>query len=193
MSDPVPFKTVVPFIARFTLNKVPVTDALGVIYIYRLSDFKYWNDVSGLWEVPRVSNDMNEISETNQTGDWIYNFDTAVAGALQTDEYIIEMVDSAVAKSDNTIERLSQTVGGYLDLLIDDIKRVLALQHDNFVMDPLTYDINGSMVTGVVRAYETAANADTDNGVTGILYKYDITGVRTVEGFLGKYTQTRQM
>lgn len=189
MTAPTPFETVVPFIARFTLLDVPVTDATGVIFIYRLSDNMYWNGAT--WQGVRISVAMTEISEVQQTGDWRYNFDTAVGNS--SDEYVIEMVDSAVAKSDNIIERISLWVGSYIDPLIADIKRILGLDHDNIVVDATAISLNGKMTEGDVYIYDSASNATLDGRMpaTGLIFEYHIDAPLTVQGAFDTFTQIR--
>lgn len=177
------------FIARFTLAGVPVLDATGVIFIYRVSDKKYWN--GSTFVTTRVSNAMTEISEINQAGDWSYSFDNSVGNAI--DQYIVEIKDTAVGKSDNLIERLELAVGGYIDPIILDIKRLLGLNHENIVIEATAVAINGELTTGDVYLYDTPANATADGrtAITGLTDKYHIESPLTVEGKMTKFTQTK--
>jgi hypothetical protein len=171
------------------INGDGIANADLVLRIYRGNN-EYWTGAA--WQAAPFDLPMTEIDEVNHKGTWKYDFDTTPHNT--TDDYFFEVIDnSGNAINQFEIDAFTVSDSGDLANIEADVKRLLALNHDNFVMDPLTYDANGSMLTGVVRAYDSKANADADDGVTGLLYTYDITGERTGAGYLGKYTQTRTL
>ena len=72
------------------------------------------------------------------------------------------------------------------------LNKTLGLMFENSVMEPLTFQDDGNgnkiMVTGEQRVYNSKANAETDDGVTGLDAKYSITQAH-VGDKLTKYTQ----
>lgn len=114
MSEPVPFGTVEPFEANYTLAGVPILNATGVTFIRRNSDNKYLN-VSDLWQDARVSRVASEVGETNSAGDWRFLFDTSLG--LASDIYKVENVDTS-GNSDNPQEAIEFKVGFQTDSIL---------------------------------------------------------------------------
>ena len=184
------FNKTTTFITRFTSAGVPILTATGKIYIYRNSDKQYL--VGGSWQVVRATSTMIKISDTNQPGQWRFEFDNTVDSALSIDQYVIEMVDDS-GNSDNPINLLEMYVGGYIDPIVADIKRLLGLEHDNFVTEATAISLNGKMTQGDVYIYDSAVNATADIRTTpgGLIYQYHIEAPLTVSGNFDKFTQTR--
>ena len=187
--------------------KVPITTATGKLTIRRLSDDKYFDGVS-TWSATLVLIDMVKVSDANAPGWWRFLFNTT---GMAKETFITTVTDGS-ANAKNVPQQGELITGGWpqdiLDLLavidgkvdtIDtnaaaillDTDRILALSQDNFVFDPTVYDSKGRMLEGEKRLYDSAANSSTDDGVTGLKYKYAIVSVRTLLGYLGKYTSTR--
>jgi len=187
------FGDIIKFKTRFEdLNDDGITDASGVIFLYRESGVKeYWNGTS--FQVARVSVVMLEVGEVNHAGVWEFSFDTSVGLAI--DEYVAEFRDTS-GNSVNKIEILNALVGGYLDPLVTDIQRLLGLNHENFVTEPTAFATpSGIMTVGDVYLYDTKANADADGRsiATGLIAKYHVEAPRSPStGFLIKFTQTQE-
>ena len=176
----------IPFETRFEdANAAGITNANGVIFIQRLSDQQYWNGVS--FQTIRTSVAMTEVDETNSPGLWRFDFDTTVG--LDVDEYLVEFKDTSL-NSVNTLELLFAYIGDFLDGLSDAVARILGLQKDNFVLDPTEYSTDKVMTKGDIRVYDSVANANTDDGFTGLVFEYHIEAPRN-DGKVTKYTQTR--
>jgi len=172
---------------------VGIANATGVIYIYRNSDKQFWN--GSAFQVGRVSLTMFEISETNQIGQWVFEFPTNLTGALAIDEYIAEFEDTS-GNSVNRSEFDSALVGGFIDPIVTDIKRLLGLSHENFVLDPTAFTTNGIMSAGDVYIYDSKANADADGRTiaTGAIAKYAVVSPHSsTTGQLIKFTQTKEV
>lgn len=186
-SDRFDFGDVIKYEARFEDGAgAGITNAAGKINIRRKSDDTFWTGF--VWQAAPFEIIMDEISDANVPGQWKFDFDTAPH--LSVDQYVASISDS----SGNAVNRINQQLAYVGETAAnDELKRLLGLSHENFVFDPLTYDTQGRMITGVVRCYDSKANADTDDNSTGILYRYDVDSVRTIEGFLGKFTQTRTL
>ena len=70
-----------------------------------------------------------------------------------------------------------------------NILRLLGLNYHNSVMEPLAYDASGCLTDAKVRAYDTATNAQVDDGVTGLLFSWTIE-ITYTGGQLVKYMIT---
>lgn len=55
-----------------------------------------------------------------------------------------------------------------------NILRLLGLTHHNSVLEPLVYNAEGCMTDAQVRAYDSEANAQLDDGSTGLLFSWTI-------------------
>lgn len=168
---------------------VGITNANMHIQQRRRADDAFFNGAT--WQAAVFNIPMIEKSDTvNLPGIWTLNFDTGPHNSV--DDYITEFIDISGNAVNAPFVRDENQVGGYLDSIDADLARILGLNHDNFVHDPTDYDINGRMVTGETRMYNSKANALLDDGATGLLFKYTVTSARTVQGFLAKFTQTRE-
>lgn len=161
-----------------------ITDADGVISIRRTSNDEYWNGAT--WQVAFVTNAMAEVSEANAPGFWRFDFDSSVGEPV--DNYIAEMLDTS-GNSSNKLGLSFSYVGNYIDPIETTVDRIVGLCHENFVLDPTEFSVDNEMTKGEVRVYDSAANATTDDGVTGLKNKYPIVAPRT-DGKLDKFTQT---
>ena len=176
--------------ARFEdLLGVGILNATGEIAIRRTSDDNYWTGAA--WQAAIFQIPMIEIGETNRPGIWRYLFD--LAPHTSDDIYIGEVTDSSGNAQNTPFNLTEDIVSATHDDIGDDLKRILGLNHDNFVLDPTAYDAAGRMTTGEVRIYNSKANTLLDDEVTGLLHKYTVTSVRTVQGFLAKFTQVREL
>jgi len=115
-----------------------------------------------------------------------------IADAVWDEAQADHVAAGSVGKALDDTNNNSVAINGKIDTQAAQLIRILGLNHENFVMDPVTFDVNGSLLTGIVRLYDSKANADTDDGATGLIHTYNIKSVRTTQGFLGKYTQTRE-
>lgn len=59
----------------------------------------------------------------------------------------------------------------------EHVARLLGLSQDNWVMGDTVYDGNGNLTAATIYVYDTAAHATTHDGVTGLVYKWTISGV----------------
>jgi hypothetical protein len=153
------------------VNGSPITNATGFIFIHRTSDNQYWN--GSAFQVARVSIAMAKVSDANVPGEWNFNFATNGAGANAVDNYIFEVIDTS-GNAKNKIEQGFAFVGGYLDKIQSDAAKILGLMHENTAMTPV-FDGAGNVISGELRQYDTKANAQTDNGTTGLLNKWSFT------------------
>ncbi len=164
-----------------------ITNADLIIRIWRQSDNMYWTGAA--WQVAIADIPMIENADTtNFAGDWSYAFDTTPHAIAEN--YYSQVVDDSGNAVNAPFEIDVANVGSGVAALSDNVNRILGLQKDNFVHEPLTYNENGTMKTGRIRVYDSVANANTDDGVTGLLYAYDITAELTLNKLI-KYTQTR--
>lgn len=62
------------------------------------------------------------------------------------------------------------------------LARVLALHHENTVFDTQTYDSGGRLLTGSLKAYDSKAHADTNDGSTGLLFTWSVTATYDILG-----------
>lgn len=180
--------------------KVPITTATGKIDARRLSDDSFFNGT--IWVATPTSFLMTKVSDANAPGWQRFLFDTT---GFEKDEYVFNITDSS-GNAKNVPQTFSATVGGYPQDIIDlivitdgkvdsiaaEVTRILGLSHDNFVLDPDNYDESGRMTEGEARIYNSKTNAETDDGSTGLLFKYSVTSERTIQGFLSKFTQVRE-
>ena len=185
----------IPYETRFedALGAGEIT-ATGVISLRRTDDDKYFDGVSA-WQVAFVEYAGVKVGDANSPGFWRFPFDSSLGNDV--DNYVAEMRDSS-GNSVNQIELQFDQVGGYLDILDDKLdtmtvtlNKVVGLSHENFVLDPTDFDTTDpkEMIKGKVRIYDSKANADIDNGVTGLVAKYNIDAPRTL-GVLDKFTMT---
>ncbi len=184
----------IPYEAYFVdANGDGITTAAGKISIRRKSNNQYWNGAT--WQAANFQLTMTKVGDANSPGFWEFDFDSTVGDAV--DDYVALMSDS----SGNAVNRPDPRfdfVGGYLDLIEDQIDaqnlvltKILGLNHENFVLDPTEFAAapDNEMTKGQVRIYDTAANATTDDGSTGIINKYDIDAPRT-NGKMDKFIMT---
>lgn len=158
--------------ARFTMNGVPVLNATGKIYIFRQSDLKYF--VGLTWQTARQANAMIELGDTEHPGYQYFEFDNTSDNALEVDQYVFEIIDDS-GNSNNKIELFEQYVGGYIDPIIADIKRLLGLEHHNIVVAATSIE-SGKMTAGDVYLYDTPSNTAADGRTTstGVVHAYHI-------------------
>lgn len=155
-----------------------ITNATGVVFIYRVSDNQYWNGAA--FQAVRVSNPMIEVGETEHPGEWAFNFDSGVTGTNAIDTYIIETVDT----SDNSvnarnIEINTALVGGWLDPIYTAMATLLGLAKKNYGVIPTEFSIDNKMTKGNAYIYDNATNAETNDGVTGVNEKFEINAPRS--------------
>lgn len=182
-------KAIIKLRARFTAAGVAITNATGQIHVVRESDNMFWNNTS--WQVARVAVAMTEIDETNFPGEWEYIFDSGDAAHNEIDTYNFEPIDTS-GNSDNVIEIFTAFVGGWLDPILLGIQRLLSLAQDNYVMEPTEFSIDDKMTKGIAKGYDSAANATTDDGATGLTGKWNIDAPRSpTTNRLLKFTMTR--
>lgn len=164
-----------------------ITNANMVIQHFRKSDNQFWNGAA--WQVARFDIPMIENADTvNFPGRWTYDFDTNPHNLV--DDYYSQVVDLSGNAVNAPFQLIHVPLLGHVDSIINSLVKITGLAMNNFVMDPTDYDTQGRMTEGQARLYDSAANALTDDGSTGILFKYDIVSDRTISGFLAKYTQT---
>jgi hypothetical protein len=85
-------------------------------------------------------------------------------------------------KSANTAEALGTTIQ-IAEFPVDasmaavgvKADRLLGLSLENAVEDTFVFDTNGMPVSSVITCYDSAANATTHDGVTGLVAKYNVT------------------
>jgi hypothetical protein len=70
------------------------------------------------------------------------------------------------------------------------LARLLGLVQENWVLRSPAFDADGNLETATVRLYDSAANAETDDGSSGLVAVYAIENTYT-DGVLTKSTQTR--
>lgn len=70
-------------------------------------------------------------------------------------------------------------------------QRILALSYDNVVEDGQSYDGNAKLLGSDVWFYDTAAHATLNDHVTGLLYRYRITGTYDTGGNCTMFRMTR--
>lgn len=102
----------------------------------------------------------------------------ARAGYLDTLNGLVAAIWAAVTDSPGVttlLNRLTSTRAGYLDSL----PRLLGLSQDNWVMDGTTYDSDGNLTAATIYLYDSAANAATHDGVTGLIGSYAVSGTIT--------------
>jgi hypothetical protein len=108
--------------------------------------------------------------------------------AQEKDEFSAELIAGGLATEANVDANETK-----IDALDTKVDRVLGLMYENSVMEPLTFQDDGNgnqiMVTGEIRIYDSKANADTDDGSTGLVAKYAITQSH-IGDKLTKFTQT---
>jgi len=161
---------------------VGIDNATGEIFWQRLSDRQYL--VAGLWQVSRATSVMIEVvDQVNSKGVWVFPFDTTIDSALTEDDYVGEAVDTS-GISVNTHEFFNMEVGGLLATISPEVKRMLGLLHENIVFDPVTYDENDRLTLADIRIYDSPANAVNDNGVLGLVAKYQQISTYTATGNL---------
>lgn len=180
--------------------KVPVTTATGKINVRRLSDDLFFNGT--IWVAAPTLFSMTKVSDANAPGWQRHLFDTT---GEAKNEYVFNITDPS-GNAKNVPQISSAKVGGYPQDIVDlititdgkvdsiaaEVTRILGLSHDNFVLDPTGYDVNGRMTTGEARTYDSKANTLTDDGSIGLTAKYTVTSERTIQGFLSKFTQVRE-
>lgn len=176
--------TTIPFEARFEdANGDPVLNATGVVIIRRKSDDKFFNGIS--WQAASFELAMAEVNETNAPGYWKGEFDSSKGN--NDDEYVVEIKDTS-GNSVNKLEKLFWYVGAYLNIVEDMVIKILGLTHENFVLEPLEF--TGDIMTkGVIRLYDSKANAETDNPNVGLLAQYNIDSPHNGNRLI-KYTST---
>jgi len=64
--------------------------------------------------------------------------------------------------------------GGVLEDLYARTKRINAFVGENVVLVGSQWDNNGNILEGVVRLYDSPANALADDGVTGLIASYPV-------------------
>jgi hypothetical protein len=70
-------------------------------------------------------------------------------------------------------------------------QRILALSYDNVVEDGQVYNGSGKLTASSVWFYNSAANATTNDHVTGLTYRYSITGAYDINGNCTLFGMTR--
>lgn len=97
--------------------------------------------------------------------------------------YLLEDTTSTINLTVQEIER----DGGKLDIVSDDLKRVLGLVHENLFIDLPTYDDANNLIGARLRIYSTPSSVGTDNDV---LATYAISSDTDDEP--GKFTNWKQ-
>lgn len=97
-----------------------------------------------------------------------------------------DSIETKIDIIDTNIDDIINT----LTAITADTARILGLSHENFVMEPTSFNTDDQILTGEVRWYDTAANATTDDGSTGLLGSQTYTSPRS-DGLLIKMTQIK--
>lgn len=123
-------------------------------------------------------------ADTNSKVDIIdVNVDTVNATTADTNAKV-DIIDANV----DTININTADTNAVVNAQSDNITKILGLVHQNFVLDPTEFSTDNEMTKGDVRIYDTAANATTDDKVTGLLFEFSIDAPR-INGMLDKFTQ----
>lgn len=83
-----------------------------------------------------------------------------------------------------------EALGGQLNLVTDNIDRILGLLHQNAIVDNQTYDVQGQLLTARLRVFDSAGNVPLTAGgdeTTGLLHEYTIESVWDGLNHLIKY------
>ena len=117
-----------------------------------------------------------------------------IADALDSSSLASSAVSEITGATD-TVLTLAHGAGAWttasVAALQATVDRIEGIVGHNHVLAALTKNANGDMLTGRIRHYNTEANADTDNGATGLLNTYIITATYDVNNSLDSFTMTR--
>jgi len=142
--------------------------------------------VAGVWKVNLIAAVTNALTPGEKVSCRMTDHETPASATVTSDtvEHLVDaltntrLATAGYTAPDNAgianAEADASTAATQATAAAIASARAVALLGDNTVLESLTQNVDGQMLTGELRAYDSAANAVTDDGVTGLLFSYDI-------------------
>ena len=166
------------------LSTVPITS-----WIYEMSGYydglKLENILNaGQADIIRVRNNTLQLIDRQSPITWgfvsgklKYNVDTPTSDWLPNDLLLLVISNTRLIVNDRIYQmgEFYKTISFSSNSISPaDIQRILGLTHEN-IWTTNVFDIDGNHVSTEIQLYDSAANADTHDGVTGLVAKYSVT------------------